>query len=81
MILFYLDEISAHPVRTDLTQQLLMETNFHPDRVGQVSTRYLFTRRHRFPLIKKCSQNDEILIKYLFTFFSQIDIIYALKIQ
>ena len=61
MIPFCQDEISTRPSVTDFTLRLNGEINFHPGRNGQVSTWYLFKKTRRFPLIKKCSQNDEIL--------------------
>ena len=54
------DEISTSPAGIDFTLRLHEEINFHPGKAGQVS-RYLLAKTHRFPLIWKCLQNDEIL--------------------
>ena len=45
------DEISTHPAGTDFILRLHGEINFHHGKARQVSTRYLFTKTHRFPLI------------------------------
>ena len=61
--------------------QLSLISPFSPSNKGQVSTWYLFKKIHRFPWIKKSSQNDEILQKHFFNFFSHIDVIYVVKMQ
>ena len=51
MIPFRSDEISTRPAGTDFTLRLHGEIIFYPCKAGQVSTLYLFTKTHRFPLI------------------------------
>ena len=46
MILFCRVEISTDLVETDFTLRLHGEINFHPGKVGQVSTWYLFTKTY-----------------------------------
>ena len=51
MILICRNEISTRPAGTDFSLQLHGEIKFHPGKVRQVSTWYLFKKPHRFPLI------------------------------
>ena len=60
-MLFCRNEISTSLAGTNFILRLHGEINFHPGKVGQGSTLHLFTNSYRFPLIQKCSQNDEIL--------------------
>ena len=49
--MFRCDEISTRPAGTDFTLRLHGQISFYPCKAGQVSTLYLFTKTHRFPLI------------------------------
>ena len=56
-------EMKFHPLPAggDFTLRLHGKINFYCSTAGQVSIWYLLTKLHIFPLILKCSQNDEIL--------------------
>ena len=60
MILFCRNEISTCPAGTDLTLRLHGAIKFHPGKMGQFSTWYLFRYIHFF---------EKILCKYVLNYF------------
>ena len=61
MVPSFQDEISIRPAETDFTLRLHGENNVHPGKGEQFPPGIYLQKTHRWPLILKYSQNDEIL--------------------